>query len=235
MNIKEALAHPRVEYARKNLWGSGTTTVPEQFGEALAKLSEDDRQLVHVLFAAATTSCPVPVSLIENQKYGPNYLEERYTSVSFWFCYLKEGVLKNTSFGESVDLTRLGGRGPAKDEGWIPVGRESCLVGPSTYEGHVLSRQIIDIINYSKKYELDVAEYTLCALDVIIITATPPSEPIRAVASLAIFMHELGFGREHLQDRLFDAGYRDETPEGYWRPIFKHLNIMLPEGLQFHD
>jgi len=232
MNIKEALAHPLVEYARKNLWGSGTTTVPEQFGEALAKLSEDDRQLVRVLFTAATVSCPVPLSLAENPKYGPDYLEVRYASVDFWYRYLKEGILKNTSFGESVDLAHLGGRGPAKDEGWIPAGRESCLSGPSTYEGHVLSRQIIDTINYSKKYELDVAEYALCALDVI---AATPGEPIRAVASLAIYMHELGFGREHLQDRLFDAGYRDETPEGYWRPIFKHLNIMLPEGLQFHD
>lgn len=230
MNTKEALNHSLVAYARKNLWGSGVTTVPERFEGDLALLPGDDRQLVHVLFAAAATSCPVPVRLVKDPKYGPDYLDARYTGVSFWFRYLKKGVLKNTSFGEPVDLTDLGGRGPAHDEGWIPAGRESCLIGPSTYESHVLSRQIIDIIKFSKKYELDVAKEMTTALDLIDAT---PNEPIRAIASLAVYMHGLGFGRAHLQDRLFDAGYRDETPERYWRPILEYLNILLPDSLKY--
>ena len=31
MNLLEARNHPLVEYARTNLWGSGVTTIPEQF------------------------------------------------------------------------------------------------------------------------------------------------------------------------------------------------------------
>lgn len=229
MNTNEAIEHRLVSYARKNLWGSGTTTIPEQFVDDLTGLSKNDRQVVHVLFAAATTSCPIPVRLIEDPKYGPDYLEVRYTSVSFWFRYLKREMLRNTSFGEPVDLTHLGGRGPAWDEGWIPAGRESCLIGPSTYEGHVLSRQIIDIIKFSKKYELNAAKEITTTLDLV---ATIPNEPIRVIASLAVYMHKLGFGEEYLKDRLFDEGYRQETPENYWRPIFEYLNSLLPDNLK---
>lgn len=42
-------------------------------------------------FTAATVSCPVPLTLAEDPKYGPAYLEKRYTSVDFWYRYLKEG------------------------------------------------------------------------------------------------------------------------------------------------
>ena len=232
MNLLEARNHPLVEYARTNLWGSGVTTIPEQFIADFEALTPSYQQLVRVFFTAATISCPVPLSLAENPKYGPAYLEERYTSVDFWYRYLKEGPLKDSSFGSPVDLTHLGGRGRRYDQNWIPEGREYGLIGRSTYEGHIIPRLLIDIINYSKKYELDVAEHTFCALDLV---AARPDEPIRAIASLAIYMRELGFGLEHLKDRLFDSGYREETPEKYWRPILEHLSTMLPEGFQFHD
>ncbi len=230
MNIQEATTHPLVDHARKELWGTGIITIPPEFEADFYLLAPEDQQLVRAFFTAAATSCPVPVRLLENPKYGPDYLEERYTSISFWFRFLKEGVLKDTSFGEPVDLTNLGGRGTAQDDGWIPAGRESCLVGPSTYEGHVLSRQIIDIIIFSKKYGLDVAEEMTTALDLI---AATPNEPIRAIASLAVYMHILGFGEELLRDRLFDVGYRKETPERYWRPILDYLNTILPDNLQY--
>jgi len=232
MNLSEARSHPLVEYARTNLWGSGITTIPEQFEEEFNSLSASDRQLVRVLFTAATVSCPVPLSLAEDPKYGPAYLEKRYTSVDFWYRYLKEGPLKDSSFGDPVDLTHLGGRGRRYDQGWIPDGREYGVVGPSTYEGHILPRMIIDILNYSREQRLDVSENTFHALNLIALT---PDEPIRAIASLAIYMSALGFHRGQLHDRLFDAGYRGETPEDYWRPILESLGTLLPRDLQFHD
>lgn len=232
MNLLEARSHPLVEYAKTNLWGSGVTDIPEQFEKEFFDLSEDDQRLVRTFFTAATISCPVPLSLSEDPKYGPTYLEKRYTSVDFWYRYLKEGPLKDSSFGDPVDLTHLGGRGRRYDQNWIPEGREYGLIGPSTYEGHVLPRLIIDILNYSRGQQLDVSENTFRSLDLIALTS---DEPIRAIASLAIYMDALGFRRGQLHDRLFDAGYRDETPEDYWRPILESLGTLLPKELRFHD
>lgn len=230
MNLQEAKHHPLVEYARENLWGSGTATIPEQFEEQFLALSEDDQRLVRTFFTAATVSCPVPLSLAEDPRYGPGYLEVRYTSVDFWYRYLKEGIFKNTSFGAPVDLTHLGGRGSRYDNDWIPVGRESGLVGPSTYEGHILPRLIIDILNFSQKYELNVAEQTFRALDIVINTA---NDPLGTIASLALYMKEIGFGVEPLKERLFDEGYQQETPKRYWYLKFDQLNSMLPEELRY--
>lgn len=235
MNILEARNHPLVEYARQNLWGSGITTTPEQFEAAFDNLSSDDQQLVRTFFTAATTSCPVPLTLVEDSKYGPAYLEKRYTSIDFWYRYLKEGPLKYSSFGSPVDLTHLGGRGRRYDQNWIPVGREYGLVGPSTYEGHILPRLIIDVIDYSQKYKFDVTKQTFKALDLITGSAHAPLE---AIAALALYMNDMsgmGFSAEHLKKRLFDEGYQQETPEDYWRPIFEYLSEMLPEDLHFHD
>lgn len=230
MNLLEARNHPLVKYARTNLWGSGITTIPEQFEEQFLALSEDDRQLVRTFFTAATTSCPVPLSLSENPKYGPAYLEKRYTSIDFWYRYLKEGPLKDSSFGSPVDLTHLGGRGRRYDQNWIPKGREYGLIGPSTYEGHVLPRLIIDFINYFQHSEFDVAAMTFQALDTI---SDQASDPIEAIASLAEYMKGLGFDVKRLKERLFDEGYQQETPEDYWRPIFESLNDLLPDALNF--
>ena len=105
MNLSEARRHPLVEYARTNLWGSGATDIPEQFENEFNALSPEDQQIVRVLFTAATISCPIPLSLAKDPKYGPAYLEKRYSSVGFWYRYLKKGPLKDTSFGSLVDLT----------------------------------------------------------------------------------------------------------------------------------
>lgn len=232
MNLIEARNHPLVKYAQENLWGSGVTDIPEQFEKEFFALPENDQRFVRTFFTAATTSCPVPLSLAEDPQYGPAYLEKRYTSVETWYRYLKKGPLRDSSFGEPVDLTHLGGRGRRYDQNWIPEGRENTLIGPSTYEGHILPRLIIDILDYSRKQQLDVSENTFHALNLIAFT---PDEPIRAIASLAIYMNALGFSRGQLHDRLFDAGYRDETPEDYWRPILESLGTLLPKELRFHD
>lgn len=231
MNIREARIHPLVEYTRINLWGSGVTDIPEQFVADFEALTPSYQQLVRVFFTAATVSCPVPLSLAENPKYGPAYLEERYTSVDFWYRYLKEGSLRDSSFGEPVDLTHLGGRGRRYDQNWIPVGRENTLVGPSTYEGHVLPRLIIDVINYLQYSEFDVATMTFQVLDTI---SDQANNPLEAIASLAEYMKGLGFDVKRLKERLFDEGYQQETPEGYWRPIFEVLNDILPTALNFN-
>lgn len=230
MNLLEARNHPLVEYAKKNLWGSGVTNIPEQFEEQFLALSEDDQQLVRTFFTAATVSCPVPLSLAEDPQYGPAYLEVRHTSVDFWYRYLKEGPLKDSPFGSPVDLTHLGGRGRRYDQNWIPEGREYGLIGPSTYEGHVLPRLIIDFINSFQHTELDVTTITFEALDLI---SDQANNPYEAIASLAEYMRGLGFDVDRLKERLFDEGYQQETPEGYWRPLFEVLNDLLPDTLNF--
>lgn len=166
MNTREIPNHPLVKYARENLWGSGITTIPAQFEAAFDKLPPDDQQLVRAFFTAATTSCPVPVSLAEDPKYGPAYQEVRYTSVDFWYRFLELGPLYNADFGQSVDLAFLGGRGK-QDAGWVPDVYQHYLIGPSTYEGYILPRLIIDILNFANKYELDPVWHTTHALDII--------------------------------------------------------------------
>lgn len=227
MNIKEAVGHPLVQYARESLWGSGITTIPGRFENGFNSLPPEDQKLVRTFFTAATVSCPVPRSLAEDPKYGPDYLEKRYTSVGFWYRYLETEVLRDTAFGAPVHLSFLGGRGKRFDQGWVPAGREQGLIGPSTYEGYILPRLLIDILEFSKKYELDASANLNFALKLI---SSAPEEPIRLIATLANHMRSLGFGWQHLRDRLFDAGYQEETPEGYWRPIFEELNFMLSRG-----
>ena len=231
MNLSEARRHPLVEYARTNLWGSGATDIPEQFENEFNALSPEDQQIVRVLFTAATISCPIPLSLAKDPKYGPAYLEKRYSSVGFWYRYLKKGPLKDTSFGSPVDLTHFGGRGWKFDKKWISADKKYSLIGPSTYEGHVLPRLIIDFINYySQQSEFDVATMTFQALDTI---SDQASNPIEAIASLAEYMKGLGFDVKRIKERLFDEGYQKENPEGYWRPIFGYLNDILPTALNF--
>lgn len=231
MNIQEAIDHSLVRYAKENLWGSGITTIPAQFEAAFDKLRPDDQQLVRTFFTAATTSCPVPISLAEDQKYGPAYQEVRYTSVNFWYRFLELGPLYDADFGRPVDLAFLGGRGK-QDADWVPGVYQRYLIGPSTYEGYLLPRLIIDILNFASKYEIDVAWHTTHALDIIEDNAT---SPYTAIATLAKYMRQIGFGCQYLTDRLFDEGYRSETPQKYWRPIFEYLSEMLPEDLHFHD
>ena len=43
----------------------------------------------------------------------------------------------------------------------------------------------------------------------------------------------MGFSAEHLKERLFDEGYQQETPEGYWRPIFESLKGLLLAEMGF--
>lgn len=230
MNLNEAKRHPLVEHARENLWGSGITTIPEEFETDFNKLPHDEQQLVRTFFTAATTSCPVPITLAEDPKYGPAYQEVRYSSVNFLYRYLEQKILSNTDFGHLVDLRFIGVRGQ-QDKDCVPEIWQNFLIGPSTYEGYMIPRLILDIINYSQKCELpDVAGKVFEALDII---AKTPDNRIKIIANLSSYMRELGFGLEHLSDRLFDAGYRDETPRGYWGPIFDQLNSYLPQDLNF--
>lgn len=231
MNIQEAIDHPLVRYAKENLWGSGINTLPAHSEAAFDKLTPDDQQLVRAFFTAATTSCPVPVSLAEDPMYGPAYQEVRYTSVNFWYRFLELGPLRHTDFGQPVDLAFLGGRGK-QDADWVPGVCQRFLIGPSTYEGYILPRLIIDILNYANKYEIDAAWHTIHALDII---EANSNISCTTIAALVTYMRQIGFGWQHLTDRLFDEGYRSETPPQYWRPVFENISEILPEELHFHD
>lgn len=228
MTPEQAAKHPIVEYAKFHLWDSGITTIPKRVEDELNELSKDDRQKVLAFFTAASVGCPVPVTLASDSKYGPKYQVERYTQTGFWYRQLEE-LLGDSMFGHPVDLTFLGGRG-TQDEGWVPEGRKRYLSGPSTYEGYMLPRLIIDIISFADKYGLDVTAETFRVLDLVIVFA---DRPFSAIAFLVIYMRQIGFGIEHLSDRLYDEDFRNETPPEYWQPLFDHLSGLLPPELNY--
>ncbi len=148
MLIEQAMTHPIVAYAKENLWGSAKTTIPEQFEIDFDALPPKDQQLVRAFYTGATTACGVALSLAENPKYGPAYQEKRYTSVNVWFKWLKENLPTHLSrnFGAPVELRPSKGISTF-DPSWLPESKRYCLIGPATYEGFVLPRLIIDVIN----------------------------------------------------------------------------------------
>lgn len=226
MNIEQATTHPIVTYAKENLWGSAKIGIPEQFEAGFNALSLTDQQLVRAFYTGATTACGVAISLAENPQYGPAYQEARYTSVNFWYVFLKENLPSHLSrpFGSPVELKI--GKGVSKfDPDWLDKSHRQCLQGPATYEGFVLPRLVIDVINHATKTNSDPGKEFVNLFDKL------SQSPTILQAVVVAAKHQLGSGvpAETVKTRVFNESIHTELHPDYWSPIYRRLNIYLPE------
>lgn len=222
MNIKEAMQHPLVAHAKENLWGSAITTVPVEFQAGFDGLSPHDQQLVRAFFTGATTACGVAESLASDPNYGPAYQERRYTSVNAWYRFLKKNLPKNLSqsFGYPVELKSKTGGVLKYDPDWLPEKNRFSISGPATYEGFVLPRQIIDVI--------DNPNLVFGSIDV----ASRQATILQAIAKTAEYQFQNGVDSSKIKNRLFDQSITLELHPDYWLPLLSRLNRYLPQELR---
>ena len=238
MNLTEATNHPLILHAKKELWGTGVISIPDKYEDEFYSLTQADQQLLRTFFTAATTSCPVPLTLANDSSYGPAYQEKRYSEVNFMYTYLKErSIDPKLGFGQSVDLSSIGERG-LQDSGWVPENKSHTLEGPSTYFGYLIPRLVIDIlkrVDYLRK-ESDCYIETDPSIWLFIIEAELSLcrnlyEAISLLVGELIFLY---VDPEIIKQRVFDSGYRKEVPSKYLDPIYSQLNSILSPEYQFH-
>lgn len=203
--------HPLVEEVRRNNWNDGGFIR----GDHLDKwpgLSPEDQ----ALYLAARVGCPNALTLLKER--GAEELRPRYARLDVWYGILRDqmkGTPLYRNFGARVDLAPFGGIG-RHDENWVPKRGKRYIRCAETYHGYVLTRQLLDVLakDPGRVFEAINRIRRCQTLD-------------GAVVSMYFFSRELGYNSDFTEKRLFSSGYKEDKPEGYWKPIYKRVNERL--------
>lgn len=200
---------PLVQKARNELWGD-VGLVEDEDWEEFYQLPRVDQ----ARYLGARVSCPVVESLARNPNYGPKYQVPRYGNVALMFGLLlhdmrEAGVPFAEKFGAKVDLTDLGGI-RKHDEGWVPDDQKMSIKGTETYEGFVLTRQMLDLVWHEKDPKRAVEALEEAERTVLKSQSFP-----HAVANLGRLGVRRGLRLRDVHARIFPSDWTEEVPLEY--------------------